>query len=157
MDDWTLDAFNSKQAGSAWANFWDDFTGKSTERAYNTSAAAADRNWQAMQAEIDREFNSAEAERARQDAWAHTYYETELANTAIQRQMEDAKKAGLNPYYLVSHASGGADSTGTSASATAAQAPGARQGSKAATSANNSASVLGATLLAIGKIVAALL
>lgn len=88
--------------------FMNDLTGKTGEMQFNAS-----------EAEKTRQFNSAEAEKA---------FERELymSNTALQRQMADAKLAGVNPYYLAG--SGGA-STPSVEAASAANAAGGASGS----------------------------
>ena len=87
---------------SVWGDIGNFFTGDRT-RAEN--ATAAYNQWASEEAA--RKFNSEEAQKNRD-------WQTEMANTAYQRAMADAKKAGINPYYIVGN-SGAA--TGSSASA----------------------------------------
>lgn len=59
---------------------------------------------------IQGEYNKAEAEKNRQ-------FQERMSNTAIQRQIADAQKAGISPAMLFNHSTNGANSpTGSSAS-----------------------------------------
>lgn len=105
-------------------SFWDDFTGFfdnmfTGRRDYNRQVALNE--WQnnvaSKEAEKNRQFNAAEAQKTRD-------YNTEMSNTAIQRAAADYSAAGFNPAAVLS--SGGAGySPGASASGTAAAAAGA--------------------------------
>lgn len=87
---------------SIWGDIGNFFTGDRT-RAEN--ATAAYNQWASEEA--GRRFNAEEAQKNRD-------WQTEMANTAYQRAMADAKKAGINPYYVVGNAGA---ATGSSASA----------------------------------------
>lgn len=76
-------------AGGLFKNNSDD------NRQENTNA------FNAQQGAITREFNAAEAEKNRN-------YQTEMSNTAYQRSMADMYKAGLNP--ILAYQKGGASS-----------------------------------------------
>lgn len=78
---------------------------------YNTQEAEKQRDFNAKEAEKAREFNSAEA--AKQRDW-----EQNMSSTAVQRQVEDMKKAGVNP--ILSSNLGGASTPGSSAASVGA-------------------------------------
>ena len=64
----------------------------------------------ANQNKKNREFSAAEAQKQRD-------YETEMSNTAVQRQVADMEKAGINPAMAFSNgASGASTPTGANAS-----------------------------------------
>lgn len=75
------------------------------QQEFNASEAEKQRNFEAEQARINRE------------------YQERMSNTAVQRQVADAKAAGINPamMYANSSASGASTPSGSSASGTAAR------------------------------------
>lgn len=90
--------------GDAWGigsvgRLWNDLTGASANNAFN-----------AEQAKITREFNSAEAKKDRD-------WQEYMSNTAYQRQVQDMINAGINP------ASIGGDGASVPGGATASASP----------------------------------
>ena len=62
-----------------------------------------------INADYQNKFNADEAAKNRQ-------FEEYMSSTAYQRMMADAKKAGINPYYLVQNSSGSSSPAGSAAS-----------------------------------------
>lgn len=92
-------------------------------------------------AEIQNKFNSDEAQKNRD-------FQEFMSSTAYQRMMADAKKAGINPYYLVNGGSSGSSSpSGSSASSSGSPNFGS-SGNK------NVMGNLAASALAIAKLIA---
>lgn len=120
-----MNAFNgiplnvSSTVGSGW--FERTFDPMKVSNAYN-----------AQQAAIERNFNASEAQKQRD-------FEERMSNTAYQRAVADMRSAGLNPYLAA---------TGSSASTPSGSAASAGSGARVT---QNNAAVLGALMSVVGS------
>lgn len=103
---------------------------------------AAENAAAAYNSEISNKFNADEAEKNRR-------FEEYMSSTAYQRMMQDAKKAGINPYYLVQNSSGSSSPAGSAA--TSSGSPSSRGSQK-----SNALGNLATTAIALAKIAAIL-
>lgn len=92
---------------------------------------------------LSNKFNADEAQKNRN-------FEEYMSSTAYQRMMADAKKAGINPYYLIQGGSSGSSSQAGSAASSGGSPD--SKGSKGSDALGNLAS----TAIAIAKIAALL-
>lgn len=104
---------NATATGSVLGSFWNEVTGTTQNNQFSAEQAA-----------LTREFNSAEAQKDRD-------WQEYMSNTAYQRQVEDMRKAGINP------ASIGGDGASVPGGATASASP------ASAASASGSGGILG--------------
>lgn len=94
----------------------------------------------AYNAEMSNKFNASEAQKNRD-------FEEYMASTSYQRMFEDAKKAGISPYYLVSKgSSAGSSPAGSAASSSSAPSFGKSKKGK------GSAASMASTALSIAKV-----
>lgn len=87
----------------------------SENNAYSSAQAEKQMNFQSEEAQKVRDFNAAQSTLNRD-------WQERMSNSAHQREVEDLKKAGLNPVLSITGSSGGA-STPSGSSATAGSTP----------------------------------
>lgn len=75
-------------------DYWSGKTATDTANAIAQQEAALSRDFEETSAEKAMKFSGEEAEKARA-------FSGQMSSTAVSRIVEDAKKAGINPYYLI--------------------------------------------------------
>lgn len=108
----------------------------SGNNAWSAQQASELRDWQSAEAEKARKYNSAEAEKNR--SWQQF-----MSSSAHQREIEDLKKAGLNPVLSVMGGNGAATTSGATASS---QAPSGAMGQTDFSGAQSLVGLLGSFL-----------
>lgn len=108
----------------------------SANNAWSAQQASQLRDWQSAEAEKVRKYNAVEAEKNR--SWQQF-----MSSSAHQREIEDLKKAGLNPVLSVFGGNGASTTSGATASA---QAPSGAMGSTDFSGAQSLVGLLGSFL-----------
>lgn len=111
-------------------------------QAYNSNEAQKQRNWEAEQAILAREFQSGQNELTRQfnsaEAQKSRDWQERMSNSAYQRSISDMEKAGVNPALLATGVSAASTPSGFSAQSMGSTSSGIPSGSSAHSSAISS-------------------
>lgn len=89
-------------SGGDMSNYIEEMKNIATEqRNWDELQAIKEREWNAQQAQLNRDFQTSSAEKAMQfnseEAQKNRDWQEMMSNSAVQRRMEDLKKAGVNP------------------------------------------------------------
>lgn len=136
----------NQQASLELGDAWNNVSGVSAAQNWQSSERLASQDYQTSERVAAQQFTHSENELAR--GW-----QERMSNTAIQRQMSDAQKAGINPIHVFAGSGQGAGvpvASGSSGTAAAGSAPG-------DPSSGNSAAAVASAVNTVGGIVGALI
>lgn len=130
---------NSADGVGGWFN---DVTGVTASNQFNAQQAQINRDWETQERLASQEFNSAEAEKARQ-------FSKMMEDTRYQRTFQDMMAAGVNPMAaFMSGSASGISGAGSTAAATSSAGSGSSAGSS-----GNSASAVSGIIRALAGLV----
>ena len=100
--------------------FWNNLSGKTSQNKFNSTEAEKQRDWSSAEAQTQREWSSAEASTLRDynstEAQKQRDWQTQMSNTAHQREIQDLKAAGINPALTAMGGAGASTPSGATAS-----------------------------------------
>lgn len=143
------DDYNSANStfgsGNDFGKTMNDLTGTTASQQWQAAEAEKQRDYETAERIAAEQYNSAEAQKARD-------WQLSMDSTQVQRRMEDLQSAGLNPMAMVSGGSmlTGVGSSGSTAASVSPASGAAAQGS------GNSAAAVGSAIRAVGSLVAAI-
>lgn len=139
---------NQNKFREFFTNFWNGLTGRTNTIATNSATAAMQEDAQ--------EFNASEAQKQRDFEAEQAEIERQRADTAVQRQVADYQAAGLNPWLAAGGSGAGSPgiASGTAASSGANSAINATKSGADMISAATNAAVSAALVWKILKTVA---
>lgn len=126
------DEVSAEDAASDTGSFFNDITGVTSSNAFSAGQAKDNRDWQTAERIAAQDYNSAEAQKARD-------FELMMDSTRYSRAMADLQKAGINPMALYAGSGMSAGSAGSSSAASVS----AGSGSSAGASGNSASAVSG--------------
>lgn len=140
FSDDVTNAEGTSDAGS-FGQTLNDATGVTASNAFSAAEAEKNRDWQTAERLATQDFNSAEAERARQ-------FQLMMENTRYSRTMNDLREAGINPMALYAGSGMSAGASGASSAASVSAGGGA-----SGTASGNSANAVSGIIRALAGLV----